>query len=360
MEGVAQPGRFIDGARTVITHRLEPCPSLWNTLHSPFTLPTARPEWVLSFLETTGYRPLVVSVTEAAGAIGALGVLVDRGWFQHAVQPGHNWLGEPTDFVCRAPALLRPLANRLARSRVPLNLERVPADSPTLDELREAYRGRAWLRMDDAGACPFVPLEGSPVLSTRTRSDLRRARRKAEKIGSLGFELHSPRSREEMLPLFVEALRIEDHSWKGKAGSSLARDPHHRAFFERYCTRAAEQAALRFCFLRMGEKRVATQIAVEHNDRLWLLKIGHDERFAACSPGMLLMEESLRDAAARGLRTVEFLGNRSKWSARWTSHERPMMRIRAYPYNLRGLFLLARDGAMKVAMGFRKGGAESE
>ena len=76
-----------------------------------------------------------------------------------------------------------------------------------------------------------------------------------------------------------------------------------------------------------------------------MLKIGYDESFARCSPGSLLLVESLRDAAARGLRSVELLGRWEPWTDIWTSHERRCVSLLAYPATLRGLSSLARDGA---------------
>ena len=77
-------------------------------------------------------------------------------------------------------------------------------------------------------------------------------------------------------------------------------------------------------------------MAVEVYDRLWLLKIGFDESLARCSPGFLLIAESLAHAHARGLRSYEFLGAAESWEERWRPAARPCGVVLFYPWGVRG------------------------
>ena len=98
--------------------------------------------------------------------------------------------------------------------------------------------------------------------------------------------------------------------------------------------------------MRIGGKTVAMQIAIEASDRLWLLKIGYDEAYAKCSPGMLLMLETLQYAARKGLASYEFLGAAKDWTRRWTKTERNNVTIRIYPYTVKGLSIFMRDTSL--------------
>ena len=60
------------------------------------------------------------------------------------------------------------------------------------------------------------------------------------------------------------------------------------------------------------------QMAVEDGGGLWLLKIGYDRAYGRCSPGMLLMRETIRYAAEAGLGRYEFLGCSATWTRVWT------------------------------------------
>jgi len=58
---------------------------------------------------------------------------------------------------------------------------------------------------------------------------------------------------------------------------------------------------------------------------------------------MLLMAETIRYAALRGLASYEFLGNADNWTRVWTSDEVPTVTIRAYPFRMAGVATLAAD-----------------
>src|SRR5207247_3695751 len=134
----------------------------------------------------------------------------------------------------------------------------------------------------ESGGTPTIALDGQEPesrLSSRRRSDLRRARRHAEAMGEVTSEVLAP-SPQEVPALLAEAIAIEARSWKARAGTALASDPVRRGFFERYALAAAADGTLRLAFLRIGGQGAAMQIAVECGRRFWLLKIGYDERFA--------------------------------------------------------------------------------
>src|SRR5262249_3804133 len=167
--------------------------------------------------------------------------------------------------------------------------------------------GYPWIELDESWSDP------ERKLSQSRRSSLRRALRKAEEIGTIECEILTPQPH-DLPPLLAESLRIEAANWKGRTGSALLSDSDRRRFFEQYTAIASERGILRLCFLKIGGHAAATQIAVESGGGFWLLKVGYDETFARCSPGNLLMIESLRYAATRGLRTYEFLGSEEPWT----------------------------------------------
>jgi CelD/BcsL family acetyltransferase involved in cellulose biosynthesis len=204
------------------------------------------------------------------------------------------------------------------------------------------------VRARPGNSCPYIDLSGPAVdpdalLSASLRSDLRRAQRKAEAHGKLAFEIHAPRTAAAFLPLFEEAVRVEGAGWKGRDGSALAMDERARTFFRRYGILASEEGALRLALLRIDGVPAAMQYAVQWNGGLWLLKVGYDERFSKCSPGLLLMQHTLRDAVAQGLRSYEFLGSAEPWTQRWTNAEASTTRLVVYPFGPAGLLSLSRD-----------------
>ncbi len=289
-----------------------------------------------------GKLQLIVIGTEEPGQPGALGPLIMRGRRLNRLEClGVDELYEPTDFPHSDPASLTCLVDALVQLRQPLLLRRILADSPVLAALREAFRSRGMLLTRPATGYPWIALDSSWTepemkLSASRRSSMRRAERKAREIGSVECAVLSPAPR-ELPPLLTEMLRIEAAGWKGRTGSALLNDPDRRRFYEQYAAIASERGILRLCFLKIGGHSAAAQMAVETGGGFWLLKVGYDETFARCSPGNLLLLETLRYAAARGLGTYEFLGSTEPWTQMWTTMVRPCVSVWVYPDNLRGM-----------------------
>ncbi len=299
----------------------------------------------------------------AAGLDGAerLHVLAAGGARTLAIAPlvvnrgGAGWLTllaaemyEILDFLYAEESAVSDLARAIVRTGRPLDLKRIPVGSPVVAALESAYRSRGMVRRQPVGGSPWIPLDESWTepemrLEAGRRSDLRRARRQAEKIGAVRVEITAP-TPAQLPRLLEEAFQVEAAGWKGAHGTALAKDPLRGAFFRRYTERAAAQGILRMCMLRIGDRPAAAQIAIESGSRFDLLRAGYDEQFSRCSPGMLLTLESIRYAAARGLRSYEFNGDVEPWTQVWTRHEHACCSLRAYPFSPRGTAALIADG----------------
>jgi hypothetical protein len=254
--------------------------------------------------------------------------------------------GEPLDFLYEDKSALATLCDNLAAFRVPLKLMRVFSLSPTVDRLSQAYAGNGLL-VRRAGSCPAIKLDGSWLepekrFSSGRRSDIRRARRRADSLGSVTFDLLTPRPG-EVSGLLDAAFTIEAAGWKGRAETALVADPRQGEFFRKWAPLAAKNSSLRMAFMRVNGRPVAMQIAAEQNNRLWLLKIGYDEQAAHCSPGNLLMLEVVKSAAERGLAYVEFLGGSEPWTDLWATEQRPCTRISAFPFTPASVLTLVKD-----------------
>lgn len=265
---------------------------------------------------------------------------------------------EIMDFPHSGEGAVSELARAIVRTGRPLELKRVPVDSPVVAAIEAAYAGRGMVRRQSVSGSPWIPLdetwaEPEMRLESGRRSDLRRARRHAEKMGAVETEIMTPTA--AGLPrLLEEAFQVEAAGWKGAHGTALAADPIRGAFFRRYTAQACDKGTLRMCMLRIGGQPAAAQIAIESGNRFDLLRAGYDERFSRCSPGMLLTVESIRYAARRGLRSYEFNGDVEPWTKVWTQQEHACCSLRAYPFSPRGAFALAADGRRAAARKLRE------
>jgi len=288
-----------------------------------------------------------VAVGPAARPV-ALAPLVERGGIVSRLEMlGVRELYEPMDFLYDDPSHLSTLAEALAGMGAVLCLGRLPADSPVIAALRKAYRLRGWVHTLPAASYPYISLNGAWIEPERQfnagrRSDFRRARRHAEKMGPVSYVMASP-TPAELEPLLEVAYAVERSGWKADKGAALGVNSALGDFYRRYAAAACEKGILRLFFLCIGGHAVAMQLAVELHDRFWLLKIGYDEQFSRCSPGTLLMLHTLKHAATRGLSSYEFLGLTESWTSNWTQSLRPCVSLRAYPLRWQGIATLIGD-----------------
>lgn len=298
------------------------------------TIPTQDSIWSTACVETVeADRSLAIVVVGSVEDPRAIAPLVRRGAQLELL--GAEMLHEPSELLAQDDDALRELAGGIAGQRTPVLLHRMPAASQSIQALKRGFRpfgfvvarhsyGHGVIRLDEEWTQP----EGR--LSKRRASDLRRARRRAEAEGEVDVQLLSPDA-SEVDELLDEAYAIEARSWKGREGSALAVDSERGAFYRRFCGSAAERGELRIAFLKLGDRRVAMQLAVEWDSRLWLLKIGHDDEVKRCSPGMLLLLEVVRAAAADGLEAVQLLGGIEPWTSMWTEEVDDCVTVAAYP-----------------------------
>lgn len=313
----------------------------WERLEPCATLPTQSADFVTALTATMlGGAP--VRLFEATGPEGVEALLPlcrSPGHFARWRIPGAAEVFEPGDALCRDAAAAERLARTLAAERRPIELARVPAESPLISALKAAMPGRVSVR--PAIASPTIALgpewrEPESQFSARRRSDFRRAARRAAEFGEVACEMLAP-SPVEFDALFDLAVAIEARSWKRAAGTAILCDPAKEGFFRTYLSAASARGQARIALLRIGGEAVAMQLAVEWGGRYWLYKIGYDEAYGRCSPGTLLMLHALRDAAGRGLTGFELMGDSEAWIADlWTREEHRCVRVRTYPWSLAG------------------------
>ncbi len=91
------------------------------------------------------------------------------------------------------------------------------------------------------------------------------------------------------------------------------------------------------------EEAVAVQYAIESAKVFWLLNIGYHEGYQYCSPGNLLLEESIKEAERNGLVRYSFLGKEEPWTKHWTRTTQDCLVFAAYRPNLLGVKVMMSD-----------------
>jgi len=334
--------------------RLEALEEQWHALARDIPWPMAQFEWIITAAQTYRDDRFCVVIVQEAGVLQAVAPLVLRRYgFTHRLESLDYMLAEPQRLIARDERHLQLLFKALKALRYPFILQGVIAECQD-DQCFRTFSG-AGLRMVAASGSKdsFVPfddprgdLEGR--MSSSRRCTLRRKRKAAEKHGPVRFNILRP-STDELPELLDELFRVESSGWKGRAATGLRYDAQRASFFRMYCDRMAREGTLRLGFMTIGEATAAVRIDVVWGGKSWELKIGYDERFANCSPGLLLSHEALKHGQAEGLLGHHFLGEAEAWHETWAAKSMNRVTLRYYPTSLPGMLTLLHDASSHFA-----------
>lgn len=344
---------------TVVNSRskLEAMAADWDVLAESFGVPMLSHAWIVSCAESFyADDELHVITVRVGGKLAGVAPLVrrERAGVTRLELIGASELYEPSGLLYDTPHTLDLLLRAIATAGRPVLLSRIPTHSHITSRLRSVVRGPSVMLLKPGAGTLAVPIsirwsEFLERTSSRHRSDLRRARRRAEASGNVTFRINRPRP-DQVAGMLAELVRIESTGWKTRHGSSLHQRHALRRFFLNYATRAAQRARIQFGFLDVSGQPIASQLAVEYADRLWLLKIGYDDAWRRCSPGALLLAETLRDAFDRKLKSYEFLGIDEPWLHRWPTETTGFSTAACYPRTLLGWYCLLADMSRRVLL----------
>jgi CelD/BcsL family acetyltransferase involved in cellulose biosynthesis len=299
----------------------------WDVLAS-HAAPFLRPDFFAAtarWLAPHGHVELIAARCD--GALVAMLPLVRRGGRLVALRS----LQTPRfDVLGSARELWRVLRDGVAWHAI--ELENVLADSPLATELAEQARADGY-RVEIATRARS-PYFGLADFESALAGDFRRklmARRR--KVPDLAFERVTVDDDGALEDLF----RLEAAAWKGSAGTAIASAPDTLGFYRDLAARFARTGSLSLTFLKSGDRRIAGHFALEDTRAYYLLKPGYDPDFAQYGPGHLLIYEAARDARARGLVELDFLGQDMDWKRSWTQASRQQIVLSLYRPNLRGI-----------------------
>jgi CelD/BcsL family acetyltransferase involved in cellulose biosynthesis len=324
----------------------------WNQLADLKKNPLLRHDWFLScansFYVDGTMRVVTVSSETGIHAIAPL-VCVRKHGHEYLECIGVGFLGEPCDLLYDDENSLKQLLEALIGLRNPVILQRVSLDTANSYGLNTNNRQRTFLIRKNSAPSAYLSIMGSweNALSSRRKRDLRTVRNRAEKEGPVRAEVLCPTT--DTLPgLLEKAFLIENSGWKGEGGSSLMANERLGSFFKAYGQLASENGILRICYLFIGESAIATLIGIEYANRFWVLKVGYNEVHARISPGIQLINETIRYAFSQKLDSYEFLGSDEPWLHMWQVAYRNYAVVGLYPRNRAGVVALGFDYAYRL------------
>lgn len=324
----------------------------WETLARPFRNPLLGADWFQACAETLCREAdLRVGIVRSSGSICAIAplVVVRRDGMEWLEILGTSKLYEPTGFLYDSMASLEYLVAGLVGLGMPTLLTRIPKESPIGAVCDRIAKFKCIVVSKIAANSAYVDSTGKwdeyfRSISSQRRYDYQRKRKRLERAGQVTIRVESPASRSELSCLLEEVYRIEGSGWKGRAGSALIANESIRRFMARFSELACKRGSLRVCFLCVQGIAIATILGIEQEGRFWVLKIGYDEQWARCSPGIQITMETIRYAFENHLEAYEFLGSEEPWQAMWPRSQHHFVTVVLYPLSLKGLLAFGRHG----------------
>lgn len=178
--------------------------------------------------------------------------------------------------------------------------------------------------------------EFEPYWKARGRyfvDDLRRQTRRLEEQG-IRIEFSVERQPGRVAECIGEYGRLEATGWKGTEGTAVTAENQQGRFYrdvlEKFCTKG-EGAIYRLLF---SGKVVATDLCLERNGMMAVLKIAYDESLAGISPGKFLHREILRQLfQEQNIEVVEWYGRLHEWQKKLDSSPRTMFHVNFYRHS---------------------------
>lgn len=324
----------------------------WNALAEQKKFPLMRYEWCISAAQTLTDSDNVFLITiyqqKKVVAIAPLAEVKKR---KTAILEviGSSILGEPCGLLFADLDAFKALIRGIISLKKPVRLSKVDNNLFSKKEFKSLARKRlSFTICRPASPSPFIEIGSSWIefnrrMTAKRRYDLRRARKRAEMIGKVEFEFVRPKP--YSLKGWIEkAFDIEAKSWKGRVGSAMKLNELLGSFYRAYARYEVECGNLLMAFMSINGAYASMVMGVEYGNRFWVLKVGYDEMFSKCSPGVLLMHETIGYAFQQKLDSFEFLGTDAPWLRMWSGNNlREHQSYAVFPSNLKTLFVLYHD-----------------
>lgn len=195
-------------------------------------------------------------------------------------------------------------------------------------------------------------------LSARSKRIRQRLRRDGKQVfGALGMTTAFRSDDPTQSDLFERMLAVEQSGWKGRGGTAIRDNPDELRFYTALVQRAAAAGALQIALLWHGDTLAAFEFGVIGDGRLFLLKVGYDERYADMSVGYLLAAEHIRYCCDHPvIHWYDKMGNGmhpAEYKLRFADHCETLYRVTVYAPGWRGTLLRGHDVARAKAKAWR-------
>ena len=309
----------------------------WNALaEASGTGPFSRHECIGAWIDSFASAAKLVILTawdDGGRLVAALPLLAERGLI--CGLPARRLVATANTHSCRFDMLAEDpraagrafLAHLLARPGWEvLRITDVPEGGNAWEVYRAAVERGLPVGSWGSQGSPYLsfPPSYTELLAGKSalfRANLRRRRRQLERLGNLSVERVTTDA--QLGERLEEGFALEESGWKGRAGTAIAQGSRTKAFYTAVAFAAARHGYLSLFFLRLDGRPIAFHYGLAYGGVYYVPKLAYDEGLEGCSPGLVLLEEAVKDGIARGLQGYDFLGAEAEWKNKWSSEVHP-------------------------------------
>lgn len=298
---------------------------LWN--RCPSATPFQRPEWLLPWIESFTPRELwVIEARRENRLVGLAPMFIWQRAGERVMAPVGagisdylDWLVDPVVSTECLPLLLRRLGGAEWDT---MELMDLSSDSPLLQHWQHGGKE------ESCAICPGLRFDpGTPfnkIVPSHQRRNLKTAENRMRRAGISRVELAT----RETLPEFIAMLiKLHGSRWTELGGPGVLEDPKVQDFHKRSSARLLDSGLLRFYGLLFDGRLIAVLHTLVGHNGIYCYLQGFDTAYSEFSPGMLLLERVVQDAAREGKSRVDFLRGREAYKYMWGAKDEQTYRI---------------------------------
>lgn len=300
---------------------------LWRRAARP--TPFQSPAWLWPWWRQFGTaRPAVATIRAAGRLVGVLPAYVLDAPGGPKLLPWGVGVSDYCDALL-APDAPADAADRLVASVLGAFADVAICDLPELPPgaaLLAASPPVGWIAHTRAGiTCPVLDLSSAAAdlagaVPALARRKLRMNRNRAERIGGYHVEIASGGT---LAGDLGHLMRLHGGRWASRGETGVLADGRVRALLQEAAPGLLAEGALRLATLRVGDDVAAATLALAAPpNRLMFYLSGFDGRFAAASPGNILLGHLLAQARQDGFDEIHFLRGDEAYKYAWGAVDR--------------------------------------
>lgn len=138
-------------------------------------------------------------------------------------------------------------------------------------------------------------------------------------------------SGDAMAACVADYADLETRGWKGQHNTAVTLGDRQSAFYTQILRHYAERGQAVVWRYHLGDRLAASNLCIQRDGTLFVLKTAYDESFKGYSPAQLMNYEAFRSIFEEGqTHCVEFYGPVKDWHTKWTEELRTMYHVNCY------------------------------